>query len=352
MSKGHRPTVHGEHAAFLGRRGGLRPARAHGVQQPGLGPRRHHGEQVQQRTGGLRQPRHPGQHGLTHRGGQPLLLGGEQLGDEERVAAGRGEDAQARARLAGQLRDGTCRQRAERDPQRDRRPQPAEHALQERDHRHLVVAIGEHQQRAESLDAAGDEGQRVEAGVVGPVHILDDQHRRRAAVDQLGGTVGELVEQRGEDGLRRPLGQGAGQRGSSRAAQVVHRTERARGQQVVAGAFQDADTRVESGQERPHDRCLAHAGSAADQRDPTAAGDRRGQCGAQVSEGRLPLQQPHPRTVRRGRSGSKPAIGSRPGRPAGPRPGRSRQVVRPGRSAPRRTWPPWPAPRGCPRVPR
>ena len=137
---------------------------------------------VQQRPGGLRQPRHPGQHGLAHRGGQPLLLGGEQLGDEERVAAGRGVHAQARSRVARQLRDRVAptagRARSAPRPAPADRPAPAAAA---RPRRHLVVAIGEHQQRAQPLDAAGDEGQRVEAGVVGPVHVLDDHYRRRTA---------------------------------------------------------------------------------------------------------------------------------------------------------------------------
>ena len=258
VPEGQGPTVDGDHPAFLGSRGGLRPIRKHLIQQPGLCPGRHHGEHVQQLPGGLRQPRHPCQHGLAHRGGQPLLLGGEQLGDEERVAAGGRVHAQARSRVARQLGDRARRQRGERDPNRNRRPQTAQHPLQERDHRHLVVAIGEHQQRAEPLDAAGDEGQRVEAGVVGPVHVLDDHYRRRTA-----GLVGELVEQRREDRLRGALGQYAGQRGSSRAAHVVHRTERGRSQQVVTGALQDARSRVEFGQEHPHDRRLAHAGAPA-----------------------------------------------------------------------------------------
>ena len=135
------------------------------------------------------------------------------------------------------------------------------------------------------------------------------------AVDRPGGaTVGELVEQRGEDRLRRPLGQRAGQRRSRRAAHVVHRTERARGRQVVAGAFQDADTRVESGPERPHHRRLTHPGSAADQRDPTTAGDCRGQRGTQVSQGRLRSSSRIPARYGRG----DPRRNRRPHRAASP----------------------------------
>jgi hypothetical protein len=52
--------------------------------------------------------------------------------------------------------------------------------------------------RATVDHGAGDEGQRVEAGVVGPVHVLDDQDRRRTASH-----VGGRVEQQSSSG--RPL---------------------------------------------------------------------------------------------------------------------------------------------------
>ncbi|MFF7243546.1 hypothetical protein ACFZBU_06565 [Embleya sp. NPDC008237] len=42
----------------------------------------------------------------------------------------------------------------------------------------LVVAEGEDQDRAEVVDASGQKGEGVQGRVVGPVHVLDDQHRR------------------------------------------------------------------------------------------------------------------------------------------------------------------------------
>jgi hypothetical protein len=42
----------------------------------------------------------------------------------------------------------------------------------------LVVPVGEHQHAGQLLDAPGEVADHVKGGVVGPVHVLDDHHRR------------------------------------------------------------------------------------------------------------------------------------------------------------------------------
>jgi hypothetical protein len=164
-------------------------------------------------------------------------------------------------------------------------PNPPKYATQRRLDGHVVVTVGEHEQRGQPLDAAGEEGQRVEARVVGPVHVLHHHHGHRAAR--------ELVEQRSEHGLHVGRCQRAGQRRAGLAAQVEHRPQGARGQQVVTGALADRDTGVQPGEERPHQRRLAHPGAAADERDTPPAAPRRRECHVQVGERRLPFQQWH-----------------------------------------------------------
>ena len=45
-----------------------------------------------------------------------------------------------------------------------------------------LVAVGEHEHRGQVVDPAREEPQHVERGLVGPVHVLHDEHgapRRR-----------------------------------------------------------------------------------------------------------------------------------------------------------------------------
>ena len=148
--------------------------------------------------------------------------GGENLGDEERVAGGplveigrvepavRGEYSYRRGRQR-QERQSTARRRAreiaEHTPQRVTRPD-------------LVVAIGGEHQAARSIETPTEIAQQIERRVVGPVHVFEDQHHGRGS---------ERVAQRGEYPLPRRLGlQQAGASPAERRRDVHQRTQRSR----------------------------------------------------------------------------------------------------------------------------
>jgi hypothetical protein len=89
-----------------------------------------------------------------------------------------------------------------------------------------LVAQGHDEQRAERLDAARGVAEYVDGGVVGPVGVLDQQHR--------GPHAPELLHQRREDAVGGPLGQRVRQRPVRAGRGVVQRAQRARGHEVVA----------------------------------------------------------------------------------------------------------------------
>ena len=104
VTERHRVLVHGEHSPLLRGQGVLDPARAQHVQQGRLGAGRDDCEQLEQGPGRRGQRRQPGQHRVAHRRGDPFILGREQLGDVERVAARRGVHPQPPVGLARQPR--------------------------------------------------------------------------------------------------------------------------------------------------------------------------------------------------------------------------------------------------------
>ena len=150
------------------------------LEQPQLGARRCDRDRVEQgaRAGG--QPRRAGQDGVAHALGERRPAGGERLGHVERVAAGDpvelgGVDL---VRL-GQILHRPLRQRLE--PQaRDGRPrQLAQNSAERVGPAHLVVAVGEDDERRSGLDSAREQADEVERGAVGTVQILEHDHVRR-----------------------------------------------------------------------------------------------------------------------------------------------------------------------------
>jgi hypothetical protein len=126
----------------------------------------------------------------------------------------------------------------------------------------LVVAVGEHQQRAQSADPPPQEGQQVERRPVGPVQVLDHQNRPRPVRRRV-----QHVQQRGEQRLpRRVPGQRGGQLAAGLPPDVVQRTQLTRGQQRVARAEEHPHVRPGPRRERRDQRGLAHPGLTADQR--------------------------------------------------------------------------------------
>ena len=211
-------------------------------------------------------------HGVADRDRDRAGRGGEHLGDEERVAArhlvqvARGSPGPAGERLDGRLGE-RRRLDAPQDLGRDRPESPA-------DLRPLGERLGparHHEAAAGAREASSQERDEVERRVVGPVHVLDDEDRPRA---------GQLVEDRGQQRLARPVGlERVGQRTAGVARHVAKRAERARRDERVARAPQDA-ARSDLLADRRDQRGLADPGLAADDHDaPLRAGcvDRRSQ---------------------------------------------------------------------------
>jgi hypothetical protein len=135
--------------------------------------------------------------------------------------------------------------------------------------RHLVIAVGDHQERLGVLYPTPQEHQQVQGRIIRPVGILHHGHLRPAAPVQ-------LVEERGEQLLPRTAGrQQRGQPAAHLPGDVVQRTQRTGREQRVTDPQQEPGIpRVQLG-EPAHQRRLADAGLARHQ-DDTAAPRRCG----------------------------------------------------------------------------
>jgi hypothetical protein len=127
----------------------------------------------------------------------------------------------------------------------------------------LVVAVGADQQAGQGGHPPAQVADDLEGGVVGPVEVLDEHHRRAG---------GQLAVDGVEDGVAPgPAVDGRGQGPAGLAGHVPERPEGARGGEVVADAGQHPGPRPGRGRERPDQAGLADAGLARDQHHrPTA----------------------------------------------------------------------------------
>ena len=196
------------------------------------------------RRAGVVEPRRPPQHRVADRGRQ-LRAGprAEQLGDVERVPAR--QRVQLAAVVAGQGGDGARRERGELDERRRARD-GAERGVQRMARRRLAAAEREHQQRGQRGDPPPEHGDDVERRVVGPVQVLEHQHRRLA---QLGDQQRlDLVRRRaGRQGARErrrdsparsrngPSGRGIDR--SSQAPQSTRAAPRSRAKRVTSAVL-------------------------------------------------------------------------------------------------------------------
>ncbi len=226
---------------------------------------------------------------VAHGGRYAQLAGREHLADEERVAAGDGVQlAGGHAAVPGHRGHGVERQRRQGQAAHPLAGQVPEHPAQPVPVAHLLVAVGDDDDRGQRRDPAGQETDHVERGVVGPVQVLDHQHH---------GGLGEDVGQDAEHLLGvGAAGQGRGQRPAQPVGDVADRAQRPRGDQVIAPAGEHPDAPGHSlVGERPHQGRLAQPGLAGDEHDGATAprapgiegGDQRGQLAA-------PLQQRRP----------------------------------------------------------
>ena len=208
---------------------------AGGPHESHLGPVGNHRRDVKRRAGVRTQAGHPRQHGVAHARRDRLVRGRQDLGDEERVAAG--DRVQAVGVQAVRLREVGHRGRGQRRhrhaPHRPSGGEVAEDDAQRMVAIHLVVAERRDDDRVGVGDPTAEEQQEIQGGLVGPVHVLEHGHRRRAA--------GQQVEERGEDGVPgRVRGHQPGQFAARAAGDVPQWTQRTGRAQRFAGALEDA----------------------------------------------------------------------------------------------------------------
>ena len=162
------------------------------VEQMQLGPVGHDGRDVERLAGRRAEARRAGEYGVAHGWRYRIIAIGQDLRDEEGVAAGRRVDAfRVETVRRGQLGDGGAGQWRNGQPvHRARRGEIAE------DHPELVITVDLVVAERGDDDGAGvggapaDEEQEIEGRLVGPVHVFEDDHGRHAS--------GEHVEERRE----------------------------------------------------------------------------------------------------------------------------------------------------------
>ena len=153
----------------------------------------------------------------------------------------------------------------------------------------LVVAVGDDEDRGQVRDVPAGVPQHVQRRLVGPVHVLDDQHAR----------AGEHVEDRREHGLPVVPGERRGQRTTGVGGRVAQRAQRARREQVVAGPDEQPGAPARVAQEGADQAGLADPGVAVDEDDAAAPGQGRSQRLVEDPQlGRaFPQDDGHPRMV-------------------------------------------------------
>ena len=170
---------------------------------------------------------------------------------------------------------------------RGERPENAAHGVRGR---HLLVAEGQHQQRRQVGEPAGDVPEDVQRGVVGPVQVFDDQHG--------GPPCGEFGDGRAGNRVRLLVGERRGERAGGSRDGLAQRPERAGAQQVVAGAAEHAYAVVQRRPQGTNHAGLADPGLAGDERGAASTGTRRRDRLEQVVQHRTPLQQRGPPAAR------------------------------------------------------
>ena len=164
--------------------------------------------------------------GLPHAGRDGAGGCGQRLADEEGVAAR--DRVQVRRLAPGaprEQRHGLRRECLGLDPPHAFTRKRGQHAP------HLgcgVVAAGEDQAAGRAQQAAAQQRDEVERGVVGPVQVFDDHH----------GAARQLVQGRRQHPLA-GAGDGGEQLAARFAGDVVQRAERARRDQGITGTPQD-----------------------------------------------------------------------------------------------------------------
>ena len=281
--------------------GGERPAGQHGVEHRRGHAARDDRDQLDEPSRVVVEPGGPPEDGVRDRRRQ---LGGrsrrKQLGDEERVAARGGIEVEGVA--PGERRNRVLRERRELDPDRVGGGDRTQCSTERVGRRHLAAAKGQHEQRRNRRDPATEDRDRVECRLVGPVDVLEHEHRRPRRPFQLGDQQAlDLVRR----GARVERGLELDRDGTD---EVTDRPQRTRDRQVVAGAEEHSRAGVEIPCEARDELRLPDPGLAADEGDaplPPGCGrprlGKRGQRpitleqlhGPKVDLSRGPVKPPH-----------------------------------------------------------
>ena len=250
--------------------GGERPAGQHDVEDRRGHAARDDRDEFHEPSRVVVEPGGAPENGVRDRRRQP---GGrsrrEQLGDEERVTAGGGVEVEGVS--PGERRNRLLRERVELDPDRVGGRDGAQCSAERVGRRHLAAAEREHEQRRNRRDPAAEDRDRVECRLVGPVDVLEHEHRRPRRPFQLG-------DQQALDLVRRGARvEGGLELDRDGADEVTDRAERTRDRQVVAGAEEHSRAGVEITCEARDELRLPDPGLAADEGDaplPPAAAAR------------------------------------------------------------------------------
>ena len=232
-----------------------------GQQEVRVDRRADHGRDVEDRPRLGREARRAGQHGITDRGRHGLALGGQHLGQKERVAPGQpvqggGVSAAARCQSLHSL----FRQRADADAMDGWRcRQIAEDQTEGVIGPDLIVTVGDDEEDRQIPNPPPEEAQQLERGAVGPVGVFADDDRRPRP-------RGEGREHLPEEPITRVAVEGLlVDEEAERGRQVAHGTERTRRGERVARGPQHRRGCRDPAAERVDQRGLANPGLAADE---------------------------------------------------------------------------------------
>ena len=251
---------------------------ADGFEQPQLSP-------CGDDRGGLEQParrrrerRRPREHRVAHGFRDVRVHRGQRLGDEERVPAGPLEQPRrVHPGRLGQRPDRLERQRLDLAAlSRGRARQLAEHDLQRAVRSQLIVAERDEREHGQRRDPAAEQLDDVERPLVGPVDVLDHEHRR--------GLVRQFGDERSHELVRHPpVGRKPTEVEAGVLRDVEERPECARREQPLARAPQHSGSWLVRA-ELAEQRGLADARLASQKHHPPTAVGRLGEPGGEIFE--------------------------------------------------------------------
>ena len=253
--------------------------------EPQLGLTRHHRDELRHRSRLRRQVGQPHAQRSLH-APRHAVVRREHLGDEERIATRQGvQIGRVTSRAPRQSLHRGHRQWRRLDPCHVRSRQRLEHPPHVLTGGQRLRPARQHQTAASLGQPPRQQGDDVERGLIGPVKILDRDRRRSKR--------GELVQQRSQERLApSAVLHRLRERSAGPTRDIVHRPQRPRDHQRVAGPPQHAHP-VRGAEHAAHERRLADPGLAGHEHDP-ARRTRLGERLLEVCDVGLPLQQHHP----------------------------------------------------------